>query len=291
MAFRIVHAELSTFGRGEDTHMSARPGFDGKTVLVTGGAAGIGRALCEAFAARAALVYAADINGPALEALVAQSPGPGSITAVSLDVSQCGDFRNAIERVVAEHGRLDILINNAGIVVAGDFNDTSLDEIEKIVNINLWSVIYGTKLAYSQMIDQGHGHILNVSSSGGLMPVPNQTMYSAIKHAVIGLTHSLREEAELKGVKVSVVVPGMVQSDLWDSAINVKDYDMRKNMESTGLKPISARDAAEAILQGIEVNQRSIVFPMINRIIVRLYQLMPGLMTKLAVKSLAKPAS
>jgi short-subunit dehydrogenase len=270
--------------------MSATPRFEGKTVLITGSAAGIGRGLCEAFAASGAVVYAADINAAGLEALASQPLTSGSITPVKLDVGQFDDFRNAIARVVKEHGQLDILINNAGIVVAGDFNDTSMDEIEKIVNINLWGVIYGTKLAYRQMIEQGHGHILNVSSSGGLMPVPNQAMYSAIKHAVIGLTHSLREEAELKGVQVSAVVPGMVQSDLWDSAVNVKDYDLRKNMESTGLKAISARDAAEAILQGIEANQRSIVFPLLNRIIVRLYQMMPGLMTQLAVKSLAKPA-
>ena len=262
--------------------------FEGKIALVTGGAAGIGRALCEALAARGALVYAADINSPALEVLASQSPG--SITPVLLDVSQYDDFRSAIERVVEEHGRLDILVNNAGIVVAGDFADTSMDEIEKIVNVNLWSVIFGTRLAYKQMVEQGHGHIVNVSSSGGLMPVPNQTMYSAIKHAVVGFSHSLREEAELKGVKVSTVMPGMVESDLWDSAVNVKDYDMRKNMESTGLKPISARDAALAIVRGIETNQRSIIFPTINRIAVRLYQLMPGLMTKLVIKRLAKPA-
>jgi short-subunit dehydrogenase len=270
--------------------MSATQRFEGKTVLITGGAAGIGLGLCDAFAARGAIVYAADINEAGLEALASKPRGSGSITPVKLDVSQFDDFRNAIARVVKEHGQLDILINNAGIAVAGDFNDTSMDEIERIVNINLWGVIYGTKIAYTQMIEQGHGHILNVSSSGGLMPVPNQAMYSAIKHAVIGLTHSLREEAERKGVQVTAVVPGMVQSDLWDNAINVKDYDMRKNMESTGMKAISARDAAEAILQGIEANQRSIVFPLLNRIIVRLYQMLPGLMTKLAIKPLAKPA-
>jgi short-subunit dehydrogenase len=141
------------------------------------------------------------------------------------------------------------------------------------------------------MLKQGYGHIVNVSSSAGMMPVPNQSMYSAIKHAVIGLSHSLREEAALHGVKVSAVLPGLVQSDLWDKAINIKDYNLKQNMESTGLKPVSAHEAAEAILQGISANDRSIIFPRINRIILRLYQLFPGLMTKLAVRPLAKPAN
>lgn len=265
--------------------------FEDKTVLVTGGAAGIGRALCEAFASRGALVYAADINDAGTEALASQFAGPGSIRPLNLDVGDRGAFAAAIERVVSEHGRLDILVNNAGIVVAGDFNDTTMADIEKIMNVNLWSVIYGTKLAYAQMIEQGHGHIVNVSSSGGLMPVPNQAMYSAVKHAVIGLTHSLREEAERQGVRVSSVAPGMVESDLWDNAVEVKGYDMRKNMEATGFKPLPAADAAEAILRGIERNQRSIVFPALNRLVVRLYQWMPDLVTKLVVKPLANPGA
>jgi short-subunit dehydrogenase len=268
--------------------MTVRSGYQNQIALVTGGAAGIGRGVCQLLAEQGAVVYAADINEEGLQAVAAPGSGSGSITPIKLDVSQLQDFRAAIDQVLEVHGRLDIFINNAGIALAGDFNDTELSEIEKIVNINLWSVIYGTKLAYAQMIKQGHGCIVNVSSSGGMMPVPNQAMYSAIKHAVIGLTHSLREEAEQYGVNVCAVLPGMVQSDLWDSAINVKDYDMKQNMESTGLTPVSAREAAVAILRGIEANDRSIIFPRINRVILRLYQLLPGLMTRVAVKSLAK---
>ena len=197
----------------------------------------------------------------------------------------------AIDKVLADHGRLDILVNNAGIAVAGAFKDMPEDAMERIININLWSVIHGTRAAYAQMLKQGSGHIVNVSSSAGMMPVPNQSMYSAIKHAVIGLSHSLREEAALHGVKVSAVLPGLVQSDLWDNAVNIKDYNLKKNMESTGLKPVSAQEAAEAILQGVSANDRSIVFPRSNKIIVRLYQLFPGLMTKFAVKPLAKSAN
>ena len=270
--------------------MSTTERFKDKTVLITGGAAGIGRGVCKAFAAAGARVYAADINENGLEDLVSQATAEQSITAIKLDVSIRGDFQHAIDQILTDHGQLDILVNNAGIVVAGAFSETSEADIEKIVNINLWSVLYGSQLAYAQMIKQGSGNIVNVSSSGGLMPVPNQTMYSAIKHAVVGFSHSLREEAALHGVKVNTVMPGMVQSDLWDSAINVKDYNMRKNMESTGLKSISEEDAAAAILQGIEDNDRSIIFPFINRTIVRLYRWFPKLITHFAVAPLARPS-
>jgi len=266
--------------------MKSFPSFSGKTAIVTGGAAGIGRGIVEVLAAQGAHVYAADVNEEGLKSVAQASE---NIVPVKLNVTQQQDFQQAIDQVLADHGRLDILINNAGIGLAGDFNATSMEDLEKITNINYWSVIYGTKLAYAQMIEQGHGHIINVSSSGGAMPVPNQAMYSAIKHAVLGLSHSLREEAVHYGVKVSAILPGMVASDMWDSAVNVKGYSLKKSMQDTGLKAVTPHQAAEAILAGIEANDRSIIFPRLNKIILCLYRLMPGLMTKLAVSPLGKP--
>ena len=259
--------------------------FKEKTVLITGGASGIGNALCRALAQYGARVYAADVNQKGLGDLVESE---SSITAVHLDVGRCEDFQQAVDQIVTEHGRLDMIINNAGIALAGDFNETSMAEIEKIMRINLWGVIHGTKLAYAQMVRQGHGTIVNVSSSGGAMPVPKQAMYSSIKHAVLGLSHSLREEAETYGITVCTVLPGMVKSDLWDTAINVNDYNMKQEMESTGLDPIGADDAARAILTGITRNQRSIIFPGINRLVLRLYRWFPELMTRLALKPLVQ---
>lgn len=260
--------------------------FNNKTVIVTGAAAGIGRGITAALINAGAIVYAADIDKTGLDALGQSIPG---VVPVILDVSQMEDFQRVIDQVLSDHQRLDMIINNAGIGLAGDFNDTSMADIEKITNINYWSVIYGTKLAYTQMVKQGFGHIVNVSSSGGAMPVPNQAMYSGLKHAVLGFSHSLREEAENYGVKVSAVLPGMVKSDMWESAVNVKDYNLKESMEKTGLKPVSADDAAKAILEGISANQRSIIFPAINRVVLWLYRMMPNIMTRLAVKPLAAP--
>lgn len=265
--------------------MSSKDYFTGKIAVVTGGGSGIGLGLCQCLEAAGATVYAADINEQKLQQVASSS----AIRPLVVDVSREEDFARALDQVIGEHGQLDILVNNAGIALAGAFSETPLADIERIVAINFWSVIHGTRLAYSRMIAQGQGHIVNVSSSGGAMPVPNQTMYSAIKHSVLGFSHSLREEAAHHGVKVSAVLPGMVQSDLWETAVNIEDYDMKKTMQETGLKPITSRQAGEAILRGIEANQRSIIFPRINRVILALYRFFPNLMARLVVAPLATP--
>lgn len=263
--------------------------FEGKVALVTGAASGIGRGLCEELCAQGGVVYAADVNEAGLQELKSSAPAKATIIPVRLDVSQEADFEQAIATLLKGHGKLDLLVNNAGIVLGGDFSETSNEELRKLFDINLWGVIYGTQQAYRVMIKQGHGHIVNVSSSAGSMPVPMSTAYCASKHAIVGFSHSLREEAALYGVKVSVVLPGMVKSGLWDAALNVKDYNYKAEMESMPLKQISPRQAGAAIVKGIAKNDRTIAFPLINKIILRLYQLMPSIGTKLFVKSLVQP--
>jgi NAD(P)-dependent dehydrogenase (short-subunit alcohol dehydrogenase family) len=263
--------------------------FTYKTALVTGAAAGIGRALCQELCRRGALVYAGDIQEEKLASLVASAEGPGSITAVALDVSQSAEFAAAYAAILSDHGRLDLAINNAGIVIGGDFRETSIEDIEKITSINYWGVIYGTRQAYEIMVEQGRGQIVNVASPAGVMPVPMSTAYSATKHAVVGLSHSLRAEAALYGVQVNVVLPGMVKSELWENAINTGDYDYKEEMESTSLAQITAAEAALAILRGVERDQENIVFPLVNRIIVKLYQMFPGLLTRVVTAPLLRP--
>ncbi len=262
--------------------------FKGKTAIVTGAASGIGRGLSEALCAQGAIVYAADINQAGLIELEKAATGSGRIIPTRIDVSQEDDFRKAIEEVLEAQGKLDLIINNAGIALGGDFDLTSTKQLHKIVDINLWGVIYGTKQAYQVMRTQGHGHIVNVSSSAGAMPVPMSTAYATTKHAIVGLSASLREEAALHGIRVSVVFPGMVKSRFWDDAINVKDYNYKNTMESMPLRPIRADQAAQAILKGIEANRRDIVFPWINKLVLGFYRFAPRLATRLLVKPLAK---
>jgi short-subunit dehydrogenase len=262
--------------------------FHQQSVLVTGAAAGMGRALCLELCRQGAHVYAGDIQQDKLQSLEDAAQGPGSITTRLLNVTDAGQFAAAFEQVLQERDSLDMVINNAGIVVGGDFRETSMAEIEKITSINYWGVMYGTKQAYDIMTEQGSGHIVNVASPAGAMPVPLSTAYSATKHAVVGLSHSLRAEAALYGVKVNVVLPGMVKSELWDNAINSGDYDYKKEMESTPIAQITSEQAAIEILQGISRNQEDIVFPFVTRLIVKLYRMFPGAMTGVVTTPLLK---
>jgi len=257
--------------------------FTGKVAVVTGAASGIGRGTCEALSAEGAIVYAADIEGTELDALV--QAAAGEIRRVVLDVTKDGDFARLVREVTEEHGQLDLMVNNAGIGVVGDFLEIELDDIRKTVDVNLWGVVYGTKAAYEVMVAQGHGHIVNIASSAGVMPVPMQTTYAMTKHAVVGLSRSLRLEGAVYGVSVSAVLPGLVRSGFFNAAKVVGEYDYQREMESLPIRPISARRAGEHILAGIRANRELIVFPTSNRLILFLFRHFPGLMTPLLARA------
>jgi len=260
-------------------------GFSGKVAIVTGAASGIGRGLCEVLCAEGAIVYAADIERGRLDELVQSATGTGEIRGVMLDVTSDNDFEKVVRNVVEEHGRLDLIVNNAVVRVVGNFRENELDDIRRSTDVNLWGVVYGTKAAYEVMAAQGHGHIVNVASSAGVMPVPMQTTYAMNKHAVVGLSRSLRIEAAVFGVKVSVVLPGLVDTGFFDTAKAVGDYDYEKEMESLPIRPISPRRAAKLILSGIKANRELIVFPTSNRLILWLYRHFPGVMTPLLARA------
>lgn len=259
--------------------------FAGKVAIVTGAASGIGRALCEALCAEGAIVYAADIQRGGLDELVQSAVGAGEIRGVILDVTSQSDFARVVRDVVEEHGRLDLIVNSAVIRVVGDFRQMELDDIRRSTDVNLWGVIYGTKAAYEVMAAQGHGHIVNIASSAGVMPVPMQTAYAMTKHAVVGLSRSLRIEATAYGVKVSAALPGLVDTGFFDTAKTVGDYDYEKEMEQLPIRPISPRRAAELILAGTRANRELIAFPTSNRLILWLFRHFPSLMTPLLARA------
>ena len=255
--------------------------FSGKTALVTGAASGIGRSLALELCKRGAIVYACDLNEQGLQAVKSQAVNSDKIISQKLDVTDRKSFDQCILKIIGKYHSLDYIFNNAGIVVGGDFNEMTDEQWHKIVDINLWGVIHGTRAAYKVMRQQQSGHIINVASSAGVMPVPLSTAYAATKHAVVGLSTSLREEASSYGVNVSVVIPGIVKTGIFESALNIDDYDYQKNIEAVPIKAISPDRAAQVILDGVRLNKREIIFPLINKILVRCYRWMPGITTRL----------
>ncbi len=251
--------------------------FERKVSIVTGASSGIGRALCRELHRRGAIVYAASRNADEL-ARLADECGRARLVPVALDVTDEPAVKALVERVVAEHGRLDLVVNNAGIVVGGDFEAMSLEAWKKILDVNLWGVIHGTQHAYAQMVEQGHGQIVNTASSAGVVPVARSTAYAATKHAVVGLSTSLREEARRHGVRVNVAIPGLVDTAIFGTATNLEGYDYRAAIDRVPIRKITPEAAARATLAGIVRDDPYIVYPLYNRARVGLYRLFPAFM-------------
>ena len=249
--------------------------------IVTGGASGIGRAVCEELARKGAVVIAADKNLEGAKQTADRVPGSGAIIAAQLDVSSPGEVSSLVERVAGEHGRLDFMFNNAGIGVGGEVRDIPLDDWRQIVGVNIYGVVYGSVAAYRLMVRQGFGHIVNTASLAGLLPSPTLTPYSMSKHAVVGLSSSLRAEGAGLGVKVSVICPAFVQTGIYDASLisNASAGDM---VARVPFKMISADSAARAILRGVRRNRAFIVFPFYGRVLWRLYRISPRLLEPLA---------
>lgn len=255
--------------------------FKDKVAIVTGGGMGLGRALCQELAARGATVIAADINGEAAarvaDAIVEQG---GRARAFHVDVSKRDDVVGLVDEVVSEFRRLDYIFNNAALVIGGDTRDLSIEQYDRVIDVDLHGVVYGALAAYRVMVGQGHGHIVNVSSLSGIIPQPGNTPYSTSKWGVVGFSLALRFEGADLGVKVSCVCPGDMKTDIYEN-MTVMNMDLatieRDSRRTHFLLPQwTARRAACEILRRASRNEVMIVFPWIGRVIWRLHRLVPA---------------
>ena len=179
---------------------------------------------------------------------------------MQLDVTKAEEVQKLINKIASEYNRLDYMFNNAGIVVIGEVRDQTLEDWKRTIDINLMGVIYGTTMAYSLMIKQGFGHIINTASIAGLVGFPTITPYVATKHAVVGLSKSLRIEAVEFGVKVSVICPGFVKTPIFNSPILKVNPEDLLNFIPKNI-PVTPQKAAQFILRGVASNKEIITFP------------------------------
>ena len=199
--------------------------FAGKVAIVTGGGMGLGRALCRELARQGATVIVADIAGDMADQVATQiEQSGGKARAAQIDVSNNDDVSGLVDQTVADLGRLDYMFNNAAIVIGGDARDLTVQQWDRVLAVNLHGVLYGTLAAYRVMVQQGHGHIVNVSSLSGLISQPGNAPYCTAKHALVGLSLSLRFEGADLGVKVSCVCPGDMKTDIYKNmtVVNMK---------------------------------------------------------------------
>jgi NAD(P)-dependent dehydrogenase (short-subunit alcohol dehydrogenase family) len=264
--------------------------FRKKTAIVTGGASGIGKGLCEELGKYGANVVIADINEEEARNVAARLNESGAqADAVKLDVSIEENVRALIEKTAAENGKLDYIFNNAGIGIGGEVQDMDLDQWKRIVDVNLWGVVYGTLAAYKVMVKQGSGHIVNTASGAGLVPSPLLTAYATTKHGVVGLSTSLRAEGAGLGVKVSVVCPGFIDTPIFDSTEYVNtSKEITMSIVPPGLKAMSALDCARAALKGVARNRGIIPVQAPAYIMWWLNRLNPRIMDAQSQKAMAK---
>jgi NAD(P)-dependent dehydrogenase (short-subunit alcohol dehydrogenase family) len=246
--------------------------FAGKVAIVTGGGSGIGEALCAELARRGAHVIVADIREEDADRVAAAIGGKAESRHV--DVTAEADVRGLVEATATAYGHLDYMFSNAGIAIGGDARDITLEHWRKVLDVDLYGVLYGSLAAYQIMARQGFGHIVNVASAAGLIPLPISMPYSTAKHAVVGFSRSLRLEAADLGVRVSVVCPGWIRTAIYQNAIAV---NLPADATTPKVKMVEPARAAREILDGVARNAEIIVFPASIRALRRVHFFFPGL--------------
>jgi NAD(P)-dependent dehydrogenase (short-subunit alcohol dehydrogenase family) len=260
--------------------------FENAVAIVTGGGMGLGEALCEELARRGATVVVADVDGDAARQVAGRLEQSGRpALAVRIDVADEAEVAQLIESTVAEYGRVDYMINNAGIAIGGDSRDLSMHQWRRVLDVDLLGVVNGTVHAYQVMARQGHGHIVNISSLSGLVPQPGNVPYCTSKHGIVGLSLSLRAEGADLGVKVSAACPGDMKTKIYDNMVVVnmpREEVATLSRRTHYLMPqMSAQAAARAILHGVGRDRPLIVFPFAVQVIWHLYRWFPGLLFRI----------
>jgi NAD(P)-dependent dehydrogenase (short-subunit alcohol dehydrogenase family) len=237
----------------------------GKVAVITGAGSGIGRALAYDLARRGAQLAISDVDASGLAETAQQVRIIGAkVHETRLDVTDRAAVLRYADDVIAEFGVVNIVINNAGIAFTGDIEQMSFAQIERVIDVDFWGVVNGTKAFLPHLIASGDGHVVNISSLFGLMAVPGQSAYNAAKFAVRGFTEALREEMLVNGhpVRVTCVHPGGIKTAIARNAGVVDGHDQAAlaNFFDKKLARTSAQSAAKTIIRAVIGNRpRSVV--------------------------------
>jgi short-subunit dehydrogenase len=227
--------------------------FEGKVAVVTGAASGIGRATARRLAERGCLIALADIDRDGLNALAEEMTQSGATVSIhSVDVSSSSQMEAFARDVEARYGAVDLLINNAGVGISGPFEKQRLDDLEWLMGINYWGVVYGCHFFLPLLKRPKEAHIVNVSSMFGFLGLPEQSGYCASKAAVRALSESLWAELRADKICVTSIHPGCIDTAIVQSS-RIEDSERRETAQSLfDLRGAPPDAVAVAILRGIE---------------------------------------
>jgi len=264
--------------------------FNGAAAIVTGGASGIGRALAEELAKRGCEVVLADLQIELAQEVASKINGSGGrAEAAKVDVTDFTAMENLVRETVKRTGRLDYMFNNAGIGIGGNVCHYCIDDWKYILDVNLNGVVNGVQAAYRVMVEQGFGHIVNTASMAGLMPMAGAVSYATTKHAVVGLSKSLRAEAAPSGIRVSVLCPGVIRTPILEGGkygrmlMEIPPEKQRQMWEKC--RPMAPDLFARKAIDSVAGNKAIIVVPSWWKLFWWINRIFPSLGIFLARKS------
>jgi len=238
-----------------------RRNLSGKVVAITGGARGIGKATATALVRKGCRVAIGDLDADLAEQTAAELGG-GTV-ALSLDVTDRASFTAFLDAAERELGPVDVVINNAGIMPVTPLVEESDESVRRQLDINVYGVIVGTQLAIERLRPRAGGHIVNIASQAGKTPLPGIATYTATKHAVVGLSESVKAELRGSGVEISCVMPTVVNTEL------------TAGVGQKMVRPVEASDVADEIVDALEVPRFDVFVPRYNAAMTRIGFLMP----------------
>lgn len=246
-----------------------------KVIVVTGGGNGVGRELVLNLLSKGAKVAAVDINEVALAETTALAGVQGSnMKSFAVDITNKEKVKNLLDDIVSEFGQVDGVINNAGIIQPFvKLNELSYDVIDRVLNVNFFGTLFMLKTFIPILEKRTEAHIVNISSMGGFLPVPGQSIYGASKAAIKLLTESLKSEMSNTNVMVTIVFPGAMRTDIMKNSGLKTDVSASK--DSRGAKITTAKQAAEIIIDGMEQNKYRIFVGRDAKIMDLIYRLSP----------------
>ncbi|MEV2708986.1 SDR family oxidoreductase [Paenibacillus larvae] len=252
-----------------------------KIAVITGASSGLGAEIARQLAGKGAIPLLLARNQAKLEEVTGQL----ATTAYPylLDITEDAGVEAVFQCIYKKHGRIDILINNAGFGIFHSFLDIPLDQFKQMMDVNYMGIVRCTKAVLPHMLRQGSGHIVNIASMAGKIGSAKSTAYSASKHAVLGFTNSLRAELAGTGIGLTAVNPGPIDTPFFDIADPEGNYV--KNISWFMLKP---EKAVNKTIQAIEKNKSEVNLPFLSAAGIKLFHLFPGLFERIAYKLLNK---